>query len=213
MGYAAAGQFDRDGPRGRQCHVTRRKRSKLLGTVTDDHRRNGPGSCRIRYLLGDGRHGRCDGVQVGDLLDKPLESVVEHRQQSPGLAAPAAGENGNQRYLRRDAVTFPEPCAGAGLRSGFDGGMADIGAGQALGLEIRGFERQERQDMVEKSGDLLGPARRIGPNRRGDVVDERNPLSGNPLGDPKRESRRIDGDDSVRPEPADLRRGFPDAPQ
>ena len=45
------------------------------------------------------------------------------------------------------------------IRAFLDDGVTDIGARQAVGLEERRLERQQREYMIEKPGDFGGASR------------------------------------------------------
>ncbi len=119
------------------------------------------------------RRGRQDQLKRHSVRPQPAERLAEHLHVVADFAAPAARQH--QQHGRRRIT----PPLLAGIRPQrrelLDQRMADIRAWRtaeiAMGL---GFERQQRQDMVDIPAHGAGPARSPRPDRRRDVIHDRD---------------------------------------
>ena len=147
---------------------------------------------------------------LGDLRHRG----VEYAQQTPDLAQPAAGQYQNDWRLRLPALLLGR--IGSQLGKALDQRMADIQAGRTAKLQMaRRLERQNGENLIDISAHGARTSGSPGPDRRRDVIDDRNlgRRAAHPAGDPMGEVRAVDDDERVGPRRDDGVRGLANAPQ
>ena len=82
--------------------------------------------CDRRRDCRDGRHNDAEGP---DQVFQPLQRRAEDRQQTPDLAAAAAGQHGDQQVVGGETVRRPEASAISVFGAAFEYWMTDKGAG------------------------------------------------------------------------------------
>src|SRR5512134_1332899 len=102
------------------------------------------------------------------------QRLAEDWKHAAHFAGAAAGEDAEQGSVGGNPMPQAEGFAVAMLGAGIDGGMADIGARNAVCLEERHLERQKRHDVIDALLELARAERPPGPKLRRDVVNHRN---------------------------------------
>ena len=108
------------------------------------------------------------------------------------LAAAAAGQDAEQRRIAGDAVAAAEARAVAPPPGLLGDRVADEAAGQAVALEERRLERQQRQQVVDVARELRRALLAPGPDLGRHVVHAQHRQAGEPALQAQREARRID---------------------
>src|SRR3990170_2952197 len=134
------------------------------------------------------------------LLEKQ-QRLAEDRKHAAHLAGPAAGKGAKDRVVRRETVARPKGRTVASLHAGVDGGMADIGAGDAIFREEGNLEGQKRHDVIDPLPELSRPEGPPGPKLGRNVMDDRDAGAAEMVGEPETKAWRIDGHDGIGPEP------------
>src|SRR3990172_8905466 len=117
------------------------------------------------------------------LLEKH-ERLAENRKHAAHLAGPAAGKGAKDRGVGRETVARPEGRTVASLHPGVDGGMADIGAGDAVFREEGNLEGQKRHDVIDPLLELSRPERPPRPELGCTVMADRDAGATEMMGEP-----------------------------
>ena len=121
----------------------------------------------------------------------------------------SASTSGGSAKRRRASSAF-----GPQLAEALDERMADIAARRPAQLGMDGrLERQDGHHPIDVAAHSARPARPPRPNRRRNVVDNRNRRrqTSHPARHPMGEIRAVDNDKRVRSRGDDCKRGFTDA--
>ena len=150
-----------------------RKARSFLGRIAHDPRRHGPGRHRGFDQFRQPRNCGDDDVERTGPLRDARERRAEHRRHAADFARAAAGQHEDKRRIGEPALGFlsvrAQPRDLLGER------VADKGAGwpaqPAQGLRL---ERQQREHVVDVRAHGARAAGPPGPNRRADVIDDRD---------------------------------------
>ena len=161
----------------------------------------GPGRDATGDVASDGPcgdHGdlkrRVDGLQLAHRL------LIDGRH-SRNLAGSAARQDQQQFCVRRYAASCAKRRPVRMGHVDVQRGRADHGRRQPLALEPGRIEAIERQQMIDRPGQRLGPAGARGPDLGADIFDQRHvgPRGADGLGDANGEAPAVDQDHGVRP--------------
>ena len=191
-----------------------RKADHFSARLDHDTRLHSPAGDGFAQLRGDMGNGRDHELDRPDARGNALDRVAENAGKTPDLVRPAARQGQNKRRIGQPAPRLIG--IWAQFADALDQRMADIAARRPAELDMDGrLERQDRQHLVDISAHGARASGPPCPNRRRDVVEDRNRRRepAHPAGDPMREVRAVDDDERVRARGDDGLRGFADAPK
>ena len=171
--HAGERQLQRHRPRGGERGAGGAKGRELGGLADHDARLDRPACGARAHFALHMRQGRQDDLERAAIARQQRQRARRNRPsaaRSPSGASPAARRtSGGSAARRRASSAF-----GRNSREPLDQGMADIDAARAAEPRVRGrLERQQRQHAIDIGAHRLGAPRPPRPDRRADVVDDR----------------------------------------